>query len=116
MFGRRKFQEHSLETGTGFRRSASVLSFNHDGLEVARAKKSGRWLPVWHIIFFIYIGLLMRLVSMAEVGPAAYGNRMAELEKGNVIERMTAQIMYMDPVSRSIATNIRSGLRKIGSL
>jgi len=116
MFGRTQANKQSGEAGKQYRRSASVLSFNHDGLEVARARKSGKWLPVWHIIFFVYIGLLIRLVSMAEVGPAAYANRMAELENGNFIERITARVMHMDPVSRSIASNIRSGLKTIGSL
>ena len=51
---------------------------------------------------------------MAEVGPAAYANKMALLENGTLIERIAAHVMYMDPVSREIAVNIRAGMRKIG--
>lgn len=89
----------------------SRLSFNHDGLEVARVRRQRRYMPVWHVIFFIYLGLLIRLISMADLGPGAYENRMAELRDGSVIERVTASVMYMDPVSRSIALNLRRALR-----
>ena len=77
-------------------------------------RKRGRWLPVWHFVFVIYLALLVRLIAMAEVGPAAYANKMALLENGTLIERIAAHVMYMDPVSREIAVNIRAGMRKIG--
>jgi len=100
-----------------YHQSASVLSFNQDGLEIARVKKRRKvpWLPVWHLVFIVYLGLLIRLIAMADLGPAAYGNRMAELESGTWIERMTAKIMFMDPVSRSIAVEVRAGLNRLGA-
>ena len=96
------------------RGTASVLSFNHDGLEIARVKKRNRWLPMWHIIFVVYLGLMIRLVVMADIGPGAYGSRMAELKNGTMLERGIGYVMQMDPVSHSIAINVRRGMRKLG--
>lgn len=105
--------KRNAAVGYGFE---SRVSFNHDGMEIARVKPRKKWLPVWHFIFFVYIGLLIRLISMADMGPAAFENRMAELENGTIIERVTARVMYMDPVSRAIAIDIRRGLKDIRSL
>lgn len=107
------FNKSRKSIGDQYSRSSSVLSFNHDGLEIARTRRTARWLPIWHIIFFIYLALLIRLVAMAEVGPAAYKHRMDVLENGSFVEKAAAWVMHMDPVSRSIAYNIRSGLRKL---
>lgn len=95
--------------------TSAVLSFNHDGLEIARVRKKNRWLPVWHVIFFVYLVLLIRLIAMADMGPAAYANRVAQLEKGVWIERMAARIMFMDPVSQQIAITLRRNFRNLSS-
>ncbi len=96
------------------RANATVFSFNHDGIAVARIRKKNRWLPVWHFIFVVYLALIIRLVTIAEAGPASYANRMAELENGTFMERAAARVMYMDPVSRQIAVNIRRGMKNLG--
>jgi len=93
-----------------YQRSSVVLSFNQDGLELARVKTGRRWLPIWHIIFFIYVAMLIRLVVMADMGPSGYNQRIEQLKGGNAIERAAAVVMEMDPVSRALATQIRSGL------
>ncbi len=100
----------------GHGRSVSVTSFNHDGMEIVRVRKERRWLPAWHLVFFVYMVMLVRLIAMADAGPAAYANRIAQLEAGTVLERAAAKVMYMDPVSRSIANEVRAGLRKFGTL
>lgn len=94
----------------GYQRSQAVVSFNHDGLEVARVKSTKRWLPVWHIIFFVYLALLIRLVVMADMGPSGYAQRINQLKEGNVLERMAATVMEMDPVSQALAGKIRNAL------
>ncbi|MDF0603605.1 hypothetical protein P1J78_23020 [Psychromarinibacter sp. C21-152] len=94
----------------GYRNSSAVLSFNHDGLEVARVKNRSRHLPLWHFIFFIYLALLIRLVVAADIGTSGYEARLAEMRDGNVLERAAARVMRMDPVSQEIATKLRSGL------
>ncbi len=95
--------------GSEYARTASVFSFNHDGLEIARVKRRNRprWMPVWHIVFFIYLIMLIRLVALADVGPAGYALRMDEMRHGNVLEQAAAGIMDMDPLSRRLAANLR---------
>ena len=100
----------------GYRRSSSVLSFNHDGLEIARTRTEKRWLPIWHVVFLVYLILLIRLVAMAQIGPGGYAMRMDEMQNGNPAEKVAAQIMAMDPISQRLALQIRGGLKYIGSL
>ena len=91
---------------------AHRMSFNHDGLEIARVKRRrSRYLPIWHIIFFIYFVYLMRLMAMADMGVGAYQNRMDQLAQGNFIERAAATVMTADPISRDIAADLRNALK-----
>jgi len=108
------FRRAKLRVGGAYARSASVVSFNHDGLEIARVRNERRWLPLWHIAVFIYLALLIRLVTIAEIGPAAYANRMENMNNGSMLERAAASIMYMDPVSRNIAVGLRNGMSNLG--
>lgn len=98
------------KVASGMPSSSVVLSFNHDGLEIARVRSNRRWLPVWHIVFFVYVALLIRLITIAQIGPAAYTARMDELRSGNALERAAAVVMQMDPVSQALAYKIRGGL------
>ncbi len=95
----------------GYQRSAVVLSFNHDGLAIARTKKHRRWLPLWHFMVFIYLVLLIRLVVLADIGAVGYHARMAEMENGNILERGAAKVMQLDPISQSLAVTIRGWIR-----
>lgn len=95
---------------------ASVISFNHDGFEIARVRTKRRWMPAWHVIFFVYMIFVVRLITMIDIGPASYGNRVAELANGSAIERIAARVMRMDPVSHQFVIEARSGLRKLGLL
>ena len=98
----------------GRARSAAVLSFNHDGLEIARVKTTRRrWLPLWHIVVVVYLVLLVRMVAVADIGPAGYANRIEEMRNGNALERISARIMALDPVSRKFAGHLRSGIDAI---
>lgn len=99
-----------------YRQSSSMLSFNHDGLEIARTRNERRWLPVWHIAVFIYLALLIRIIAIAETGPAAYANRMEQMSEGTVIERSIAVVMQMDPISQQIAMKVRRSLKNFDIL
>ncbi len=100
----------------GYRRSSVVVSFDDNGMAVSRVKSNRRWLPVWHIIFFIYIAMLVRLVVMADMGAGSYNQRITELQNGNVIERVAATVMAMDPVSQALAGRIRTGMDSVQSV
>ena len=97
-------------------RSAAVVSFNHDGMEIARVRQNRRWLPLWHIAVFLYLALLIRLITMTDIGPVAYQERMEEMKNGTLMERAAARVMYMDPWSRSLAIGVRRGLKELGML
>jgi hypothetical protein len=100
----------------GARRPTQVSSFNHDGLELAKVKRRrSKYLPLWHLVFFIYVILIVRLIAMADMGPVAYQSRIDSLSQGNLFERFAAKVMYMDPVSRSISVDLRKSLRAMQS-
>jgi hypothetical protein len=99
-----------------YQHSSVVLSFNHDGLEIARVKNEKRWLPIWHVAVFLYLVLLIRLIAIADVGAASYANRMEKLENGSFLEWTAAKVMQMDPISRGIATSLRGSLREMGAI
>lgn len=109
------FSQTRRRVRSEYRRSATVLSFNHDGLEIARVRNERRWLPVWHIAVFLYLTMLIRLVTIADIGPATYAYRMERMNDGNAIERLVARAMYMDPVSRAIAIKLRGAMRELGA-
>lgn len=97
-----------------YQRTASVLSFNHDGLEIARVKTHRRrWLPVWHVIVFVYLMLLIRLVVLADLGPVGYAARMNAMSNGNILERSAAKVMQLDPYSQALAVKLRRGINFI---
>ena len=102
--------------GSAYRSSSTVLSFNHDGLEVARVRNDRRWLPLWHIAVFLYLAMLVRVIVIADIGPAAYANRVEKMNDGSILEQIAAKAMYMDPVTRSLAIEVRSSLRNLGML
>jgi len=91
----------------GYGRSNVVLSFGQDGLAIARVKSNKRWMPIWHVIFFIYVALLIRLIIIADLGPAGYASKLSKLENGTFLERAAASAMAMDPVSQALAIRIR---------
>ncbi len=91
-------------------RHRTAFSFTPDGLQIARRRDRRRWLPLWHLIFFIYLVLLIRLMAMADLGPAGYAHRLEEMRGGTLLERGAAQVLRMDPVSRTLALQVRGGL------
>jgi len=90
--------------------TVSIESFNHDNLELARARRRRRGLPLLHFAAFCYLVLVLRIVTIAGVGPGMYNARMAEMQRGNVVERAAAFLMQPDAVSRDLARNMRWGL------
>lgn len=97
-----------------YRQTASVVSFNHDGLEIARVKtRRRRWLPVWHIIVFVYLILLIRLIVLADIGPVGYAARMNDMRDGTLLEKGAAKIMQPDPYTQALAAKLRRGINFI---
>jgi hypothetical protein len=72
-----------------------------------------RWLPLRHLVFFLYIALLIRILALAELGPGAYAQRLEEMRRGSLPERAAALVMRMDPASRQLALQLRAGLARL---
>jgi hypothetical protein len=96
-----------------YQSTSAVLSFNHDGVEIARVRTKRRWLPVWHLMVFLYLILLIRLIALADIGPTGYASRMDEMRQGNFLERSAVWVMAMDPLSRRLAAELRGVLSVI---
>ena len=107
----KKSESYRKRVKSQYQRSSAVLSFNHDGVEIARVRTKRRWLPVWHLMVFVYLILLIRLIALADIGPTGYASRMNEMRQGNFLERNAARVMAMDPLSRRLASELRGVLR-----
>lgn len=108
---------NSSETGarrrSRFGRTNMVMRFNAEGMELVRVRRRQRWMPAWHLVFFIYMAFLIRIVVMADMGPTAYDQRVTQLKNGNVLEKVAGLVMHMDPVSRVLAMKLRHGLTSV---
>lgn len=85
-----------------------VPSVNHDGLIVARVRRSGPRFPwkgiaLCFIAFFAFKGFLL-----VQLGQSTYNDRVGKLESGTMVEQAGAYVMSADPVTRWIAGQIRS--------
>ncbi|MEM1389230.1 MAG: hypothetical protein AAF626_18085 [Pseudomonadota bacterium] len=102
--------EHGLGRGSG---RAFVESFQHDNVALARTRSVRRSLPWVHFAAFLYLAMVLRVVSMAEMGPGSYAARVVDMRAGSAVERITAVIMQPDPISQGLAVNVRRGLRAL---
>lgn len=88
-----------------------VTSINHDGLIIAKVRRSGPRFPwkgiaLCFIAFFAFKGFLL-----AQLGEATYNNRVASLQAGTSIEKIGAYGMSADPVTQWVASQINTVLR-----
>lgn len=93
-------------------RTPALLKFDPSRTPRPKRKRMKmRHLPLWHVIFFIYFLLIVRLMAMADMGVGAYAHRIDELAEGNLLERSAAKVMWMDPISRALATDLRAAIK-----
>ena len=84
-----------------------LLSVTHDGTVVARLRRRPqRQFPWGLLIKFLLVGAVMKILLYADMGPAAYGAKAAELREGNLLEKAAGHAMIMDPVSRSLIDSV----------
>jgi hypothetical protein len=88
-----------------------LLSVNHDGLVVARPKRTGLRFPVRGLILTAFAVVGFKAFALAYLGEASYGERIAALRQGTTSERMAAFVMQADPVTRTVAGVIAPYLR-----
>lgn len=88
-----------------------VSSMNHDGLIIARVRRSGPRFPwkgiaLCFVAFFAFKGFLL-----SQLGQTTYNERVNSLQSGTYIENAGAYAMSADPVTVWFAAQIRTVLR-----
>lgn len=85
-----------------------VASVNHDGLIVAKVRRTGPRLP-WRgialcfVAFFVFKGFLLN-----QLGSITYNERVSSLQAGTFVEKAGAYAMSADPVTVMISEQIRT--------
>lgn len=86
-----------------------LVSFNHDGVEIARRRPRRREWPVRQVVLFLVAVLSFKIFLFFDMGGGAYGAKVEELGRGNGFERIAARAMALDPVSRWLVDGLRYG-------
>lgn len=107
-FGKRvkRINKHHRKLANGY-----ITSVNHDGLIIAKVRRSGPRFPwkgiaLCFVAFFAFKGFLL-----SQLGEATYNTRVVSLQQGTVIEQAGAYAMSADPVTIMISDQIKSVLR-----
>ncbi|WP_216665230.1 hypothetical protein [Pseudoruegeria sp. HB172150] len=98
-------------TNFTIRKAQSVESFRHDGIEIARRRQHRRSLPVRQIALFLLAVFAFKIFLFLQLGPVAYGGKMAELSQGGTFERIAAKVMVLDPVSELLVEGVTRSIR-----
>lgn len=78
-----------------------------DGLITIRPRRRGLAFP-WRGVFVIFAAaLLLKAVLLAQLGSVTYGERVAALRDGSVVERAGAWVMTPDWASLALADSLR---------
>lgn len=98
-----------LSLGTPKRQSVSLESFNHDGMQIARRRRSRRELPLRQVAYFLIAVVSFKIFLFFDMGAGAYGAKVDELMRGSTWERAAGYAMRLDPVSEWVVDGIRFG-------
>lgn len=90
-------------------RAASLKSFNHDGLEIARRRKAHRFFPIRQLFYFLVLVVSFKIFLFFGLGASAYGAKIVEMSQGAAWERIAAKAMVLDPVSQWFVDGVRFG-------
>lgn len=87
-----------------------VRTVNSDGLIVAKPRLYRPRFPLKGLLAVLFLGFLFKGFLFAYLGEAAYGERVAALQGGSVLEQAGAWVMQPDPVTLLAATGIATVL------
>ena len=88
-----------------------VSKVGKDGLIIFRPKRRKSGLPL-RGLFYLALGFtFFKAVIIAHLGAPLYGDRLAQLAQGSILEQAGAVVMQTDPVSELLSTYIRPILR-----
>jgi len=83
-----------------------VTTVNHDGLIIARPHRRSSRLPLRGLFLSLAVLLAFKGFVYAQIGEAAYQDRVQLLANGTIVEQIGAYAMYADPVTLWIAQQI----------
>ena len=84
-----------------------VKTVNADGLIVARPRVYRPRFPLRGLIVLLALGFLFKGFLLAYLGDEAYGERVASLKEGTIMEQAGAWIMQTDPATVLIADGVQ---------
>ena len=102
----RRIDRHHRKLARGY-----VASVNHDGLIVARPRRQNSLFPLRGLFLCFLTLLAFKGFLYAQLGPTSYGDRVALLQGGTVVEKMGAYAMKADPFTLWIADQIGPFIR-----
>jgi hypothetical protein len=84
-----------------------------DGLIVFKPKRlpRGTSISARGVFYLIFGFFLFKGMIMAHIGGTIYGQRVATLQEGTVVEQVGGFIMHPDAVTQAIATQLRPFLK-----
>ncbi|MDG2453221.1 hypothetical protein [Thalassobium sp. R2A62] len=88
-------------------RNGVVHSVNHDGLIIARARRTKPRFPFKGLALLVLATILFKSLMLFQAGSIAYNERLDLLRGGNVAEAAGAWIMQIDPVTQWVTDQIR---------
>ena len=83
-----------------------VRRVNSDGLIVAKPRMYRPRFPLKGLLAVLFLGFLFKGFLFAYLGEAAYGERVATLQDGTVLEQAGAWVMQPDPITVLAADGI----------
>lgn len=83
-----------------------VRRVNSDGLIVAKPRLYRPRFPLKGLLAVLFLGFLFKGFLFAYLGETAYGERVATLQSGSVLEQAGAWVMQPDPVTVLAADGI----------
>ena len=86
-------------------------SVNKDGLIVFRPARRQRGIPLRAVVLLIVGFFVFKGMVMAHTGSTIYGERVAALQEGTLVEQAGAFLMQTDPITIGIAQQLRPFLQ-----
>jgi len=102
----RRIDRHHRKLARGY-----VTTVNHDGLIIARPRRQTSLFPLRGLFLCLLTLLAFKGFLYAHLGPTSYGERVAQLQSGTVVEKMGAYAMKADPVTLWVADQIGPFIR-----
>lgn len=89
-----------------------ITSVNHDGLLIARPRPTDVRFTWRGVAYVIIVMMAFKVFLYAQLGPAAYQDKVFSLQNGTVAQQVGAYVMAADPVTAWIATAAQSMVDK----